>query len=170
MAKTFTAHLRYLHIAPRKVRFLTHLIKAMPVEEAEAQLLLSPRRAGVPLLKLLRSAAANAKSAGIEKQKLFVEGITVDRGPKLKRWMPRARGSVSAIEKKMSHVSLTLRERDTALPARFVIVEKKSQKSEKKPSVKKTKETPREESGKEKKSVPRARTGLLKRIFQRKAV
>lgn len=104
-----TAKLRYLHIAPRKTRAAVDVIRGLSVPEAEAQLLLMPRRAATPLLKLLRSAAANAKQAmKKDADALFIKEIRVDQGPKSTRWMPRARGAMSPIERKTSHVSIVL--------------------------------------------------------------
>ena len=59
--KTQLAQLNYLHITPRKVRLVTDTLKGLPIREAEAQLYLRTMRSSKPLLKLLRSAVANAK-------------------------------------------------------------------------------------------------------------
>jgi large subunit ribosomal protein L22 len=101
--KQATAHLKYLRVAPRKVRFVADLIRKAPVTEAEAQLMLLPQRSSEHLLKLLRSAVANARVLKLDPAKLFVSSITVDEGPRLKRLSPRARGSAYIIQKKMSH-------------------------------------------------------------------
>ena len=117
-----TATLRYLRQAPRKVRAVVDVIRGMPVPEAEAHLLLMPRRAALPILKLLRSAAANAKQTmKKDADALIVKEIRVDQGPKSTRWMPRARGAMSPIERKTSHVSITLAVREGAPAARFTI-------------------------------------------------
>jgi large subunit ribosomal protein L22 len=109
--KTQTAKLRYLHIAPRKVRLVANAIKGLSVNEAEAQLLMSPRRPASDLIKLLRSAVANAKhNAQLSPERLFVKEIRVDQGPMLERYMPRAMGRATAIQKKSSHVTLVLAE------------------------------------------------------------
>ena len=101
--------LRYLKIAPRKVRSVSNIIKGLPVDEAEAQLLVQPRRASKPLLKLLRSAIANAKNKESDSGLGWKVGsIRVDQGPMLKRYLPRARGMATPIQKKMSHVTLVL--------------------------------------------------------------
>ena len=73
MNKT-TATLRYLRIAPRKVRAVGDLLRGLPVSEAQAELLMHKRRAAKPLLKLLRSAIANAKNnQKLNPDKLFVQ-------------------------------------------------------------------------------------------------
>src|SRR3989338_4570164 len=83
------AKLKYLHMAPRKVRLIADTLKGLPISEAEAQLLTRSQRVAGPLLKLLRSAIANAKNnAKLDSNKLFVESIRVDQGPMLKRILP----------------------------------------------------------------------------------
>ena len=115
-------------MAPRKVRSVGDLIKGLPVNEAEAQLLVQTRRPSKPLLKLLRSAVANAKNNKVGNvEHLFVSSVRVDGGPMLKRMLPRARGSASPIQKKMSHVTLVLGVNEN-LKSRFTIVPPKKTK------------------------------------------
>jgi large subunit ribosomal protein L22 len=115
-------------MAPRKVRSVGDLIKGLPVNEAEAQLLVQTRRPSKTLLKLLRSAVANAKNnKQVDPQHLFVQSVRVDGGPMLKRMLPRARGSASPIQKKMSHVTLVLGVNES-LKSRFTIVPPKKTK------------------------------------------
>ena len=109
MAIEYSAKISFLRMAPRKVRSVGDLIKGLSVNEAEAQLLVQTRRPSKPLLKLLRSAVANAKNNKVGNvEHLFVSSVRVDGGPMLKRMLPRARGSASPIQKKMSHVTLVL--------------------------------------------------------------
>lgn len=95
--------------SPRKVRLVTDLIKGKKVNDALTQLSFTPKRASLPIEKLLRSAMANAKVQGIEEDVLMVGNVEVNEGATLKRIMPRARGSASRINKRTSHVTLTLR-------------------------------------------------------------
>ena len=126
--KQYVAKLSFLRMAPRKVRSVGDLIKGLPVNEAEAQLLVQTRRPSQTLLKLLRSAVANAKNnKQVDPQHLFVQSVRVDGGPMLKRMLPRARGSASPIQKKMSHVTMVLGE-NVNLKSRFTIVPKKKAK------------------------------------------
>jgi len=172
MATQYTAKLSFLRQAPRKVRSVGDLIKGLPVNEAEAQLLAQTRRPSKALLKLLRSAVANAKNNKQENvQHLFVESIRVDGGPMLKRMLPRARGSASPIQKKMSHVTLVLGVNEN-LKSRFKIVVAKKVKAAG-PSTddkKRTKrlqkpEQPEKEGGNDKKR----NNGFWKRTFNRKS-
>lgn len=106
-----TAKLRYLHIAPRKVRLVVDLIRGKKAEQASTILNFANKKACLPVLKLLKQAMANAKNNfQMEPANLFVSKITVDEGPKQKRWMPRARGQAYEIQKKTSHITLVLEE------------------------------------------------------------
>lgn len=105
------AHLRYLRMAPRKVRVMADVMKGKSVKTADAQLKFTSKSAAIPLRKLLRSAAANAKhNFNIDSDQLVVQTVRVDQGPTLKRSMPRARGMASPIHKRTSHITLILTE------------------------------------------------------------
>ena len=108
-----TAKLRYLRIAPRKVRLVADLIRGKTVEEAQTILNFTQKRAALPILKLLKQATANAKNSfQLKEENLFISKILVNEGPKLKRVFPRARGSADTIQKKASHITLVLEERE----------------------------------------------------------
>lgn len=160
-----TAKLNYLKIAPRKVRLIANTLKGLSTQEAEAQLMFRPQRSSQPLLKLLRSAIANAKNNKLDAAKLYVSTILVNQGPILKRMMPRAQGRGAAIHKKMSHVVLILSERENKNSDRFVI----------NPPVKKEKVS-REKAGKPKAEEVKneggntKKPGVFKRMFRRTAV
>lgn len=110
------AHARNLHIAPRKMRLVTNLVKNMRVNDAVTQLQFTNKKGAPMLVKLLQSAVANAEhNFSLNRDKLFVQTITCDMGPVLKRSFPRARGSAFMIRRKMSHVNVVLEERDVKL-------------------------------------------------------
>ena len=164
--KTQTAQLKYLHIAPRKVRLIANTLRGLSVSEAEAQLLLRRARASQPLLKLLRSAIANAKTnQKLSPEALVVSGIRVDQGPMLKRFLPRAMGRATPIHKIMSHVTITLGEMETPSAPRFTIVPPVKKEQREKPKTKKPKAA---EPAKAER--PKEKPGFLKRFFRRKAV
>jgi len=159
------ARLRYLRIAPRKVRLVADLIRGKKTEEAQTILHFTKKRAGLPLFKLLKSAIASAlHDFRLEESNLYISKILVDEGPKLKRWRPRARGRAFEIQKKTSHITIVLEE-----------IEKKKKKPK---AVKKVKK-PREEVKKKKIEKPKLKPRLeikkpkiqrgLRRIFRRKA-
>ena len=172
-------------MAPRKVRLVANLIKGLPVAEAENQLKFFAKRPVVPILKLLKSAVANAeRNFNLDKNNLYIFRITVDGGPILKRWLPRAMGRATPIQKKTSHVTLILEDKP-GIKKEFGR-EKPKIASEMKKSVKKViteapKEEPVEEikqSARTFKAVPKKeKSGLAKRtigfgrkIFRRKSI
>lgn len=107
-----TAKLRHLRIAPRKVRLVADLIRGKDVEEALSILQFTQKRSSMPIAKLLKSAVANAdQKDGVDIDRLFVEKITVDGGPTIKRFRPRAMGRATPILKRTSHVCIALGER-----------------------------------------------------------
>ena len=104
------ATLRYLRIAPRKVRLVAANVRGMKVGDALAMLKFTPQSAAKPLAKLLRSAVSNAEQKGgrVDVDALVVKTLTVDQGPKMRRFMPRAMGRAFRVEKKTSHVYVEL--------------------------------------------------------------
>ncbi|MBN1585228.1 50S ribosomal protein L22 [Candidatus Uhrbacteria bacterium] len=107
------AKARYIRMSPRKVRLLAGLIRGMDAVRAEAQLGFSAKAAARPVLKLLRSAIANAEhNHKLDRGGLFVKTITVDGGPVLKRWRARAHGRAAPIKKRTSHINIVLAERE----------------------------------------------------------
>ena len=104
------ASLNFLRIAPRKVRLVANEVRGQKVGEALAMLKYTPQAAAAPLAKLLRSAVANAEQKGgrVDVDALFVKTLTVDQGPKMRRFMARAMGRAYRVEKKTSHVYVEL--------------------------------------------------------------
>ena len=95
--------------SPRKVGLVAGLIRGKTVAQARIALKFANKRASLPVAKLLESAVANAKNQGVSDiESLKVGEIQVNKGRVLKRIMPRARGSASRINKRSSHVSLSL--------------------------------------------------------------
>jgi large subunit ribosomal protein L22 len=130
------AFLKNYRQSPRKVRLVAGLIKGKRVTDAFVHLNALPKRATGPITKLLSSAVSNAKQAGVSEDALFVSNVTVDKGIVMKRSMPRARGSASRINKRTSHVTLTLVEKTIEKKAKAPKIEKAEKKAPK-PTVKK---------------------------------
>jgi large subunit ribosomal protein L22 len=104
--------------APRKVRLVTELVKGKKVPEALAALSFLPKRASLPIEKLIRSAAANAiHNQGEKMEDLRVENITVNSAGMLVRMMPRAMGRGAPIRRRKSRVLVTLSSMAGAQPA-----------------------------------------------------
>lgn len=108
-----TAHLRHLRMSPRKVSLVAALIRGKNVESALNILRFTRRAAAVPVAKLIKSAVANATDLSkgqVDVDSLYVKTISVDQGPTQRRFMPRAMGRASRINKKSSHIHVVLAE------------------------------------------------------------
>ena len=106
------AYLKYLRISPRKVVILCDLIRGKDVKTATAYLMQTPKAASEPMLKLLKSAVANAENNnGMKRENLYVAECYANKGPTMKRVRPRAQGRAYRIEKRMSHITVVLDER-----------------------------------------------------------
>ncbi|MCM2276557.1 MAG: 50S ribosomal protein L22 [Oligoflexia bacterium] len=108
-----SAKLSFVRITPRKMGLLADQIRGKGINEALTYLKFSPRKRTAGMLyKLLKSAVANADQKGtVDVDTLVVKQVLVGQGPTLKRFRPRAKGSAFRINKKTSHVSVTLSER-----------------------------------------------------------
>lgn len=96
-------------MSPRKVRLVIDAIRGLNVADAEIRLQFIPKLASEPVLKLLRSAVANAEhNFKQKKEDLFVKTVTADGGPTMKRWRPRAFGRAAPIRKRTTHIMLVL--------------------------------------------------------------
>jgi ribosomal protein L22 len=103
------AKARYVRIAPRKVRLIADQVRGMHIEQARALLAFSPRGAAEPIQKLINSAAANAENNhDLIGDEMRVSSITVDEGPTLRRFRPRAMGRATPINKRTSHIAVAL--------------------------------------------------------------
>ena len=107
------AYLKYARISPRKVSVVLDLIRNKPVDVAMAILKHTPKAACEDLQKLLKSAMANAENNhNMDVSKLYVAECFACPGPILKRIRPRAQGRAFRIEKRTSHVTMVLREKE----------------------------------------------------------
>ena len=110
--KTAKAYLRYVRISPRKVQIVCDLIRGKDVKTATAYLMQTPKAASEPMLKLLKSAVANAENNnGMKRENLYVAECYANKGPTMKRVRPRAQGRAYRIEKRMSHITVVLNEK-----------------------------------------------------------
>lgn len=165
--KNATAKLTNLRMTPRKVRLVVDVVRGLPVREAEAQLMMMKKRASLPILKLLRSAMANAKELKLDGAKLSVSGIRVDQGTTLKRILPRAKGSASPIHKMASHVTIILSESAKEIKERFVMIPREKKKEAPKRAPKSSKGKTTEARNPEKKTSEDP--GFMRRVFRRKS-
>ena len=106
------AHLKYLRISPRKVKILCDLIRGKDAKTACVYMMQTPKAASEPMLKLLKSAIANAENNhGMDVDKLYVSTAVANHGPTLTRGMPRAKGRYNRILKRTTHITIGVSEK-----------------------------------------------------------
>lgn len=103
------AILRNYRQSPRKVRLLADLVRGKSVKSALSTLSFVDKRASGPFIKVINSAVANAKNEGRDAETLKIAKVTVDKGEVSTRFMPRARGSASPINRRSSHIAVELK-------------------------------------------------------------
>lgn len=104
-----TATSKFVRVSPRKARIVIDLIRGKKVSEAREILQFSERAISETVLKVLNSAVANAvNNHGMLESSLVVKTAVADEGPTLKRIRPRAKGSASRINKRTSHIKITV--------------------------------------------------------------
>jgi len=100
---------RYVRVAPRKARLIADQVRGLHIDQARALLQFSPRGAAADIGKLIESAASNAENNhDLIGDEMRVAEITVDEGPTLKRFRPRALGRATPIHKRTSHIAVAL--------------------------------------------------------------
>ena len=111
--KDAKAHLKFVRISPRKVSIVLDLIRGKNAAAALGILKNTPKIAGEHLYKLLASAMANAENNfHMDPEKLYVSECFVCPGPILKRIMPRAQGRAFRINKRTSHITIAVMEKE----------------------------------------------------------
>ena len=106
-----SAKLSYAGVSVQKACFVLDAIRDKDVQTALGILAYNPRYASSLILKLLKSAIANAEVKDMDPSKLYVEECYANQGPIMKRIRPRARGTAYRIEKRMCHITVVLNER-----------------------------------------------------------
>jgi large subunit ribosomal protein L22 len=104
-----TAHQKFIHEAPRKLRLIADAIRGQNVKSAMETLTFSSKHAAETMKKILTQAKANAvNNGGVIEDGLVVKAVVVDEGPRIKRWRPVARGMAHSVIKRTSHVKITV--------------------------------------------------------------
>ena len=110
--KLVKATAKTVRFSPRKVRYTLDLIRGKKVDEALDILTFSTSGPSDVVKKVVKSAAANAKNNhSLDENKLYIKECYADGGFVLKRYMPRAKGSASSINKRTSHITVVVAER-----------------------------------------------------------
>ena len=106
------AKLSYVRLSPQKARLIVDMVRGKKVQEALNILKFSPQKAAAVVSGVVSSAVANAEQKGVsDVDRLVVKTITVDQGPVLKRFLPRAQGRATKIRKPTSHITVVLDEK-----------------------------------------------------------
>ena len=101
------ARARHVRMSPMKVRRVVDLVRGMPVGQAASVLRFAQQAAATPVAKLVASAVANAENNfDLDPTTLVISTITVDEGPTMKRFQPRAQGRAYRIRKRTSHITV----------------------------------------------------------------
>ena len=101
-----------IRISPYKVRAVLDVIRGKNYAEAVAILENLNKSSSTPILKVLKSAGANAENNnGLSTSTLYVAECFADQGRTLKRYMPKAHGRADRILKRTSHITVILDER-----------------------------------------------------------
>ncbi len=115
MVMEYKASHRFARITARKARYVVDQVRNMPVEGALDMLRFSNRRAAPMIAKVIKSALHNAiQEGGANPESLVISRATIDEGPTMKRWRPRARGMAYPILKRTSHINIFLADREEA--------------------------------------------------------
>lgn len=106
--KEYKATQKYLLESPRKLRLVVGVIKKMKPSEAVDKLPFIGKRAAMDLVKVIKSAMASAKNAGVSETDLIFKEIQVGEGPRLKRGRAASRGMWHPYKKRMAHIRVVL--------------------------------------------------------------
>lgn len=106
------AKAKYIRISPYKVRAVLDVIRGKEYREAVAILENLNKSSSEPILKVVKSAGANAENnLGLSTANLFVAECYADQGPTLKRYIPKAHGRAGGLLKRTSHITVILDEK-----------------------------------------------------------
>lgn len=111
---------RHVRVTPRKARRVVNLIRGKKATDAVTILKFAPQAASEPVLKVLKSAMANARvkaeraNEAFREQDLVVSATYVDEGVTLKRFRARAQGRAGRINKRTSHITVIVSAKEGA--------------------------------------------------------
>lgn len=177
-----SARLKNFRMSAKKARLTADMVRGKSTNEAKSQLKYLPGKLSEPLFKLIESAIANAShNHGLDKNNLFIEKITIDDGPALQRWRPRAHGRAYPILKRSCHIEVVINEIEEGKNRRTVEKQevktvtyeelKKATKEAEKILAGQRKRLKKEEKKDEVRKGPDAKGGgALSKIFRRKSI
>ncbi len=108
----FTSEVRHHRGSPRKARLVADLIRGKSVDQALSLLAFSPKRAALNIKKALAAAVADAELNQADITALIVSESRVNEGSRIKRFQPKDRGRAHPIVKALSHITVTVEEKN----------------------------------------------------------
>jgi large subunit ribosomal protein L22 len=130
MKNEFIATQKYLLMSPRKIRLVVAVIKKMKPAEAIEKLPFVQKRAGTDLSKVIKSAMASAKNAGVSETDLIFKEIQIGEGPRLKRGRAASRGMWHPFKKRMAHIRVILTTKTVKVEKKEEVKVEKTEKKE----------------------------------------
>lgn len=177
--KEVKAFARHIHVSPRKLRLVADMVRKAPVDIALEQLKFSSKNAAIPLMKAINSAIANAvHNFNLKRDDLYIKTLTVDGGPVMKRYAPRAQGRAFVERKRTSHINVVLEARENKSKRRRTIFSRAARNTDeiKKTSVQQesgevstNKPTAPRQPGKSDEKMKQQKVSLKRRLFNRKS-
>lgn len=133
----FKSEQKHLLLSPRKIRPVVDVIKKMTPNKALESLPFIKKKASEFLIKVIKSAIANATQKGASAENLVFKEIQIGEGPRLKRGQPVSRGRWHPIKKRMSHIKVILMTKKVLSIEKVSKVSKEIKTEIKKPAAKK---------------------------------
>lgn len=165
------AKINGLRMAPRKMRAVANMIKGKNVVEALNQLENMVKRAAEPYVKLVRSAIANAENTyDMVAENLYIKSLVVDEGVKLRRWLPRAQGRATELQKKTSKITMILDERVAGMKGQKAAARKTKKEETHEHNHDEVKDTKADKKPQIKTEIGTKKEGIVKKMFNRKSV
>jgi large subunit ribosomal protein L22 len=160
-----------LRMAPRKMRAVGNMIKGKDVAVALDQLENMLKRAAAPWTKLVRSAIANGENTyDMVSENLYIKSLVVDEGVKLRRWLPRAQGRATELQKKTSRITMILDERVAGLKREKATPRKSKKEEAHDHAHDEVKEIKADKKPQIKTEIGTKKEGIVKKMFNRKSV
>jgi large subunit ribosomal protein L22 len=106
--QTFIATQKFLVVSPRKLRPIAKSAAKLNPLEAARRLEYLPNKGGDLILKVVKTAIANAAQKGIDAKTLSFESIQISEGPRLRRGIAVSRGQWHPLKKRMSHITVSV--------------------------------------------------------------
>lgn len=123
---------KFVRMSPRKLRLVGDAVRGKKVSEAIEVLPFVNKVAATPILKVIKTASANAITKGASRDELLIKSLEVAEGPRLKRFRPVSRGQAHGYVRRMSHIKVVLTDENSKLKAQNSKLQVKTKKLVKK--------------------------------------